>query len=555
MRYAVNSKEMKKIDEYTIQEAGIPAFVLMERAAKEVVAVMKTRIDKADHILAVCGSGNNGGDGVAAGRILYLQGYHVAILFIGDENRASDGMKAQLEIAKRIGIPMENRSKLSEYNIIIDSIFGIGLSKPVSGEQEEIINEINQGDHYVYSVDLPSGISADSGKVMKVAVKADETITFGQNKLGLMFYPGTEYAGKLTIADIGFPQLAIEQVKPEFTYFEPADLLQLPDRKKDGHKGSFGKVLVIAGSEGMSGAAYLSAKAAYRTGAGLVKILTSKANRLILQTQLPEALFSAYDEEKPEEEKRFKLQQDLEWASVIVIGPGLGMTEAAQELVDFVLDTAKVPLVLDADAINLLARELDHKAEVKAIPLLGEERNEEERNEEERNKEEQNKEGQNKAQQEESWKEKAAPDRWTGLTAKLKENTILTPHLLELARLMGRSVSEVSNNLVDTAKQCSYNNKLIYAIKDARTLVVQEEKRYINLSGNNGMATGGSGDVLSGIIAGLIAQGMKEYDAACLGVYLHGLAGDAAAKEKGVYSLMASDIIGSLEVVLKQVRA
>lgn len=535
MRYAVNSKEMKKIDEYTIQEAGIPAFVLMERAAKEVVAVMQTRIDKADHILAVCGSGNNGGDGVAAGRILYLQGYHVAILFIGDEKKVSDAMKAQLEIAKRIGIPMENRSKLSEYNIIIDSIFGIGLSKPVSGEQEEIINEINQGDHYIYSVDLPSGISADNAKVMKVAIKADETITFGQNKLGLMFYPGTEYAGKLTIADIGFPQLAIEQVKPEFTYFEPADLLRLPDRKKDGHKGSFGKVLVIAGSEGMSGAAYLSAKAAYRTGAGLVKILTSKTNRLILQTQLPEALFSAYDEEKPEEEMHLKLQQELEWASVIVIGPGLGLTAAAQELVDFVLDKAKVPLVIDADAINLLARKLNQMAEVKEIPVPDEEKN--------------------IVQQEESRKEKAAADRWTELTARLKENTILTPHLLELARLMGRSVSEVSNNLVDTAKQCSYNNKLIYAIKDARTLVVQEEKRYINLSGNNGMATGGSGDVLSGIIAALIAQGMKEYDAACLGVYLHGLAGDAAAEEKGVYSLMASDIIGSLEVVLKQVRA
>ena len=534
MRYAVNSEEMKKIDDYSMQVAQIPALELMEQAALAVVTVMQKRIDKADHILAVCGSGNNGGDGVAAGRILYLQGYHVAILFIGDENKASDSMKAQLEMAKRIGIPMENRSKLSEYNIIIDSIFGVGLSRPVSGEYEEIINEINQGKHYVYSVDLPSGISADDGKVMKAAIKADETITFGHNKLGLIFYPGAEFAGRLTVADIGFPQIATDVVKPAFLHYETSDLATLPRRKKDGHKGSFGKVLVIAGSEGMSGAAYLSAKAAYRTGAGLVKILTSKANRLILQTLLPEALFSAYDEDGLEEEDRqFKLLQELEWASVIVVGPGLGLSITAEELVELAIDKANVPVIIDADAITLLARKLNQKSDLKDRNLFeGEEKNIE--------------------NQENDWKEAKDRDRWTELTSMLKENTILTPHLLELARLMGLSVSEVSNNLVDTANQCSYNNKLIYAIKDARTLVAQGAKRYINISGNNGMATGGSGDVLTGIFAALIAQGMTEYDAACLGVYLHGLAGDAAAREKGVYSLMASDIIGSLEVVLKQ---
>ncbi len=533
MRYAVNSDEMKKIDDYSIQEAQIPALELMERAALEVVAVMQKRINKADHILAVCGSGNNGGDGVAAGRILYLQGYHVAILFIGDENKVSDSMKAQLEMAKRIGIPMENRNKLSEYNIIIDSIFGVGLSRPVSGVYEEVIKEINQGENYVYSVDLPSGISADNGKVMQVAIKADETITFGHNKLGLIFYPGAEYAGKLTIADIGFPPSATDQVRPSFLYYETADLSKLPKRKKDGHKGSFGKVLVIAGSEGMSGAAYLSAKAAYRTGAGLVKILTSKANRLILQTLLPEALFSSYDEEGLEEEERqFKLLQEFEWASVIVVGPGLGLTATAEELVDLVIGKAKVPIIIDADAITLLARKLTPVMEGNESPInvRGEPR---------------------VGNPELKEKEVEGRTRWIELTSMLKENTILTPHLLELARLMGRSVLEISNNLVDTANQCSYNNKLIYAIKDARTLVTQSTKRYINISGNNGMATGGSGDVLTGIIGALIAQGLSQYDAACLGVYLHGLAGDVAAREKGMYSLMASDLIDSLEVVLK----
>jgi NAD(P)H-hydrate epimerase len=533
MKFAVNSDEMKKIDDYSIHDFGIPALDLMEQAAKAVVAVMEKRMNKTDHILAVCGSGNNGGDGVAAGRILYLQGYHVAILFIGDENKVSDSMKVQLEMAKRIGIPMENRSKLSEYNIIIDSIFGVGLTRPVTGEYEEVINEINQGNHYVYSVDLPSGISANDGKVMQVAIKADETITFGHNKLGLILYPGAEYAGRLTIADTCFPQIATDQVEPEFQYYEPFDLGKLPKRKSNGHKGSFGKVLVIAGSEGMSGAAYLSAKAAYRTGAGLVKILTSKANRLILQTLLPEALFSAYDEDRLEEDRQFKLLQELDWATVIVVGPGLGLTATAEALLELVIGKAKVPLIIDADAITLLARKLKSIVDVKENHLFkGEETKIE--------------------NQEKQGKGVEGRERWTALTSMLKENTILTPHLLELARLMGLSVSEVSDNLVDTGNQCSYNNKLIYAIKDARTLVVQESKRYINISGNNGMATGGSGDVLTGIIAALIAQGMKEYEAVCLGVYLHGLAGDVAAREKGVYSLMASDIIGSLEVVLKQ---
>ncbi len=564
MRYAVNSEEMKKIDDYTIQAAGIPALELMERAALEVVRAMKKKVGKADRILAVCGTGNNGGDGVAAGRLLYLQGYHVAILFIGDENKTSDSMKVQLEMAKRIGIPMENRDRLPEYNIIIDALFGVGLSRPVSGEYEEIISRINQEPHYVYSVDLPSGISTDNGQVMKLAVKADETVTFGHHKLGLILYPGAEYAGKLTVADIGFPQAATDQVGPGFWYYEPSDLARLPRRSRAGHKGSFGKVLIIAGSKGMSGAAYLSGKAAYRTGAGLVKIMTSEANRLIIQTLLPEALFSSYDGEGlAGEERQGRLLRELEWASVVVVGPGLSLTPTARELVETVISKARAPVIIDADAINLLAGILDHNQEAESSSLsqdkekgTGEQEAEErgigEQETKEREAGEREIGGQEAEEREQPWKAARIGDRWRKLMSLLKEDTILTPHLLELARLTGFPVTEISNNLVDTANQCSYNNKLIYVMKDARTLVAQGRKRYLNVSGNNGMATGGSGDVLTGIIAALIAQGMAEYEAACLGVYIHGLAGDAAAEKKGVYSMMASDIIDSLGDVLKK---
>jgi NAD(P)H-hydrate epimerase len=506
MKYAVDSGLMKEIDDYSVQVCGIPALELMERAAEEMVAVMKKRIAKTDRILAVCGPGNNGGDGAAAGRILYSQGYHAAILFIGEENKLSASMKAQLEKAGNLGVPIENSNKLREYNIIIDAIFGVGLARDVSGVYEAVIQEINQAENIVFAADMPSGISADSGKIMKTAVRADYTVTFGHMKQGLLLYPGADYAGEVTVADIGFPEEATAKACPDAFYYGKEDLGLLPARRNYSNKGTYGKVLIIAGSRGMSGAAFLSAKAAYRTGAGLVKVVTSEANRIIIQTSLPEALFSCYDEEGLTfDERQQKLLSDLRWASMVIAGPGLGQSETAQELVETVVRRAEIPVILDADAINILANRIEGAT---------------------------------------------MEERLNSLASLLRERTILTPHLMELSRLTGSPVSRLADNLIDTARQCSYNNKLIYAIKDARSIVAQQGRNYINVSGNNGMATGGSGDVLTGIIGALIAQGMEAYEAACLGVYIHGLAGDAAAMEKGPWSTMASDIVNSIENVI-----
>lgn len=517
MKYAVDSKSMKKIDGYTMETVKIPSLVLMERAAHAVTEVMKRTIRQTDRILAVCGPGNNGGDGVAAGRILFLEGYHVAILFIGDKSKCTEQMKAQLEIARNLGILIENSNKLHEYNIIIDAIFGVGLSKPVTGEIQSVIHEINECKNLVYAVDIPSGISADSGKIMNAAIKADVTVTFGYNKQGLLLYPGAEYAGKVIVADIGFPESALLQVKPNSFYYEPEDVKRIPGRPDYSHKGSFGKVLIIAGSKGMCGAACLSAKAAYRSGAGLVKVLSSKENRAVIQSVLPEALFSAYDEDGLQEDERQKeLLKDLSWATVIVIGPGLGLSPTAKKLFNTVIEKAKVPVILDADAISLLAGKLDRMSDTTNPASVAE--------------------------------------RLKQISELLKEDTVLTPHLGELSRLLGVPVSEISDNIIDTASQCSYNKKLVYVIKDARTIVAGDSSKYINVSGNNGMATGGSGDVLTGIIAALAAQGMTAYEAACLGVYIHGLAGDKAAEEKGTYSLMAGDIVNSIEKVLINVK-
>jgi len=507
MYYAVNSCKMKSIDQYTTKVIKIPSLVLMERAAYEVVAVMKQKIAKTDRILAVCGNGNNGGDGIAAGRILYLQGYQVAILFIGEEEAATRQTKLQLEIAKNLGIPIAyNNYKPGEYTILIDAIFGVGLSRPVVGEQAKIIEAMNRTDAVVFSVDMPSGIIADNGSVAGVAVRADYTTTFGCQKQGLLLYPGVEYAGEVTVADIGFPGSAVQQAEPDTFYYSMEDLKQLPARKHNGHKGTFGKVLVIAGSKGMSGACYLSAKAAYRTGAGLVKVLTASDNRSIIQTLLPEALFSSYDDCQSIEGTK-ALIEHVAWATVIVIGPGLGQSETAAYLLQTVLKAAKVPVILDADGINMLAKRLDTISEDSKARI-------------------------------------DALSRW-GMAS-----IILTPHLMELSRLIHVPVDQISKNLIDTASQCSYNNNLIYVVKDARTIVTYQGERYINVSGNDGMATGGSGDVLTGVIAALAAQGMEPYKAACLGVYLHGLAGDYAAAKKGTYSMIAGDILESIEQVL-----
>ncbi|MDD3173839.1 MAG: NAD(P)H-hydrate epimerase, partial [Herbinix sp.] len=476
MKYAVNSREMKLIDDYTIKVLKIPEAVLMERAAIAVTDIMKRQIKKEDRILAVCGPGNNGGDGIAAGRILYLQGYHVAILLIGDENKATAGMRAQMEIAKNLGITIENCNKLHEYNIIIDAIFGVGLSRPVTGAYEEIINEINSRVCTVYSVDIPSGISADNGKVMNTAIHADYTITFGHQKKGLLFYPGADYSGNISIADIGFPNIATTKANPDTIYYDWEDLCKLPTRKNYSNKGTFGKVLLIAGSQGMSGAAYLSAKAAYRSGAGLVKVLTSKDNRVILQTSIPEAIIAAYDEETSETaDWNNKILAELAWANVIVIGPGIGLSQTAQNLIEMVIKYAKVPVIIDADGITLLSRLMNNHLHITNI-LPSE-----------------NQSIQNESRNDLAISTQVIQSRLNYLASLRNEELIITPHLMELSRLIGVPISEIVNNLVDTACQCSYNNNLIYAIKDARTIVTQSERKYINVSGNNGMATGGSG--------------------------------------------------------------
>lgn len=505
MKYIVSGAQAKEIDRYTIEEMGIPSMVLMERAALAVVENMKGFLRKDSRVLCLCGVGNNGGDGIAIARILHQRGYVVAYELVGDAKKASEDNKKQQAIAEKFGVDLVNNPSLSEYTIVVDSLFGIGISRDITGIYQEKIEQMQQFEGKVVSVDIPSGVHTDKGNILGCAVRADVTVTFGYAKPGLLLYPGAECAGRLVIADIGFAR-EYEASSRMFAY-ETEDLKQLlPARAKQGNKGTFGRVLVIAGCRNMAGACYLSAQAAYRMGAGLVKVLTPECNRSIIQQLLPEAVLQTYEEDCLDEAEICKAIQD---AKAIVVGPGLGRGQSAERIVQMVLKHGKVPTVIDADALQILAKE---RKEIQAFDG-----------------------------------ERAI---WS-----LGEQVIVTPHLKEMADMLGEKVcvKDLQQRIYDIQSICA-QNKNVLVLKDARTLVVQGEKCYINLSGNDGMATAGSGDVLTGIILGLLAQGLEPYEAATLGVYIHGLAGDHAAKRMGTYSMTASDLIAAIPGVLKSAK-
>ncbi len=490
MEYITDAAEAAKIDAISIQEIGIPSEVLMERAAMAVARCVRDECAgaalKKPKILAVCGTGNNGGDGVAAARILKDMGFDARIFLAGSEKKASGELKLQLKIARSLDVEFVERPDGDEYDVIIDALFGIGLSRKVEGEYASLIEWINERDCAVVSVDVPSGISADDGRALGCAVKACCTVTFGTKKRGLVLFPGACFCGRVIVADIGFPKKAVKKAAPKAYSYSRDDVGRLmPLRKTRTNKGSYGRLLVIAGSDGMSGACFLAAKAAYRMGCGLVSVATAKSNVDIIKIKLPEAIVSSYEQ---------GIDFELERADAVAVGPGIGTGEIALGLVEKVLKIKDRPVVMDADALNVLAK----------IRRAG--------------------------------------------GGRLYGNFVITPHLKEMARLADVCVGDVADNMLKYAS--SMENGCVVVLKDARTVVSDGEKFYINMTGNNALATGGSGDVLCGMTAGLLAQGMKGMDAASLAVCIHGLAAEEYAGGGSRYAMIASDIIDMLPKVL-----
>lgn len=522
MKYILDSKQMKQVDNLTINKMGIPSVVLMERAALSVVELIVNKISKKSKIISVCGRGNNGADGIAAARILFERGYDdVTILMIGV---GTDECELQLSIAKKSGIKIKkytrNKVKLDEYNLIIDALFGIGLSRNVEGSYFDLISAMNDSKAKVVSVDIPSGINATTGQLMAIVVKADYTVTFGYKKTGLMLYPGADYSGKIKVADIGFPNAVIKKItKKAFTYTNE-DIDLIPKKKKNSNKGMYGKVLVIAGSELMGGAACLAAHSAYRSGTGIVKVLTHENNRNAILKVVPEALISTYNSNYSLEQIENLISSELEWSSCIIIGPGLSKSKIAVRMTEYVLSKTKVPTIIDADALNIMADMIKKKDNNNNLDINTD----------------------------------------NHFTSDQGAAFILTPHIGEMERISGFDKAAIKSDPIKYAEKFVLNFNMTYAknlnvicvMKDARTIVSDSNGNvYINSSGNSGMAKGGSGDVLTGVIAGLISNNMSLFEAACMGAYVHGLAGDMSAVKKGEYGMKAGDIIDNICAVMK----
>lgn len=499
MRYLVTGSQMRKIDAYAIETIGIPSMVLMERAALAVAEEVQRLAGKTDCIWSVCGTGNNGGDGIAAARILFLRGFDVQIILCGDIHHGTEEFSSQLAIAEQLGIAVTEFQDFipGTCQVLIDALFGAGLSREIKGEYLEAIRMMEDcRAGAVIAVDIPSGIHSDNGHVMGAAVKADVTVTFGYEKLGTVLYPGRAYSGRVVVKDIGFPDEGRKKAGAEAFTYGAEDLCRFPKRPAYSNKGTFGKVLVIAGSENMSGAAYFSALSAYRIGAGLVKVFTAESNRQILQQQLPEAILETYDpaQTNPEQFGR-QVARVCEWADVVVLGPGLGQKPYALQLVEEVLVNACGPIVMDADALNIIG----------AHPVL---------------------------------------------TRYYTENIIITPHLGEMCRLTGKTIKEIQENLWETVEEYSSLHGITCVLKDAVTIITGKEGQfYLNTSGNSGMAKAGAGDVLTGVIAGLLAQGEEIWEAATLGTYLHGLAGDRCKADMGDHGILARDLANRLGMI------
>jgi NAD(P)H-hydrate epimerase len=486
---------MSSADQYTINELGIPSLVLMERAARSCVDVMEDAALDLSHVCIVCGSGNNGGDGFAIARMLTEKGCQVTTCFVGNESHCTEETNKQMELLKSVGGIITNGYVEADYSVIVDAVFGVGLSRDIQGSYQNVIRQMNCSEAVKFAVDMPSGISADLGQILGIAFHADITVTFQCEKLGQTLYPGKEYAGQVIVKDIGIStdRLA-ENMKVAYTYDREDYARLLPVRKEDSNKGTYGKLLVIAGSKGMSGAAFLNSMAAYMAGAGLVQIYTPESNRVILQELIPEAIITTY-----KEYDKIDVQKLLDWADVICIGSGIGTSETSWKILEHVLEMAKVPCLIDADGLNLLSEHRDAMQKLE------------------------------------------------------NGNYVLTPHMKEMSRLLDVPVSDIKANRMQLLDEYVQKYHVTCVLKDARTIVYAKQGvPYVNLSGNSAMAKAGSGDVLAGIIAGLLAQGMNTVDAASLGVYLHGRSGDFARKEKGSYSVLARDLIQYLSAVLKE---
>jgi NAD(P)H-hydrate epimerase len=505
----LDAKQMRNIDARTAREYGIPTLVLMENAGARAAEALEELCDDLEHrgVLLLCNKGNNGGDGFVVARHLHNRGIHARVVLLCKRSEVRDDARANLRILRKIGVEVsvaEDRTgwqkllpELGRYDLIVDAILGTGLKGPVRGFLKEVISDLGSLDAEVVSLDLPSGLSADSPQVPGEAVVADYTLAMGLPKIPHVFPPAELFCGDVCILDISIPQGAVDAEGVALELLEQEAVRRmLPTRARDSHKGHFGHVLVVAGSRSMPGAAALAAQACLRAGCGLVTVATARHAQPMVHAHCAEAMVEPLAETEGGTLSRtvlapiLKMQTDKD---VLVLGPGLGTGTDVTQVIRKLVQKAELPMVLDADGLNALAG--------KTALLPGE----------------------------------AGPPR------------ILTPHPGEFARLLGVSTDEVLHRRVELARRFAHEHHCYLVLKGYRTLVATPAGAcFVNTTGNPGMATAGSGDVLSGMIAALVAQSSDLLPGLLAAVHLHGLAGDLAAGHRGEQGLTASDLLEHL---------
>ncbi|MBC2579564.1 NAD(P)H-hydrate dehydratase [Clostridium sp. DJ247] len=495
MRIAT-AETMRMIDNYCINELKIPGIVLMENAAIKVIKNIDT--NTYNSFCIICTKGNNGGDGFAIARHLHILNKKIQVFLVGNKEEMSDDCKINYEILKKIGIKISKVENIEDINnlrdaivnseVTIDALFGTGLSRNIDGIFDSVISIINENSKYTISIDIPSGMDSNTGNILGNCIRANKTVSFQLYKKGFLNYDTDKFIGTIIIEDIGIPETAISKFhENEFIVDELMIRKNIKKRDKYSHKGDYGKVLIIAGAEGFTGAAYICTQGAVRSGAGLVTLCCSKKIQPILSTKLLEAMTTTFDE-------NCKIDDYINKSDCIAIGPGMGNNKATSLLVEKILSVSKVPVVIDADGINVLK------------------------------------------------------DRIDVLKNKSSE-VIITPHPGEMSRITGLSLDYIKNHRIEVAKNFAKENQVTVLLKGYNTIITDGNRVIVNSTGNSSMASGGMGDCLTGMIASFIGQGYKIMEAAYIAAFIHGYCGEKLSKE--MFCVNASHVLDKIPFAIK----
>ncbi len=512
--WLVTPEQMQLLDRRTIQEAKVPGTTLMERAGTGIVTHLQKHYGslKGKNVVVICGKGNNGGDGLVVARLLQHKGAHLTVILLTPYQELSKDAKTMFRRFKKMAKPSQIlllptqkklESVVNNAHLIVDALLGTGLSSSIREPYASTIHAMNASSAYAVAVDIPSGLDGHTGAILGTALQADLTVTFGCPKLGLYVGEAIDQVGHIEVVDIGIPPEYVQELKPQHHLLTQEVINSLiPHRRQSSHKGTFGHAGIIAGSPGKAGAAALAALGALRTGTGLVTVATPRSVTSIVETKVLEVMTLALPE-TPEHmlgtEAGPALLRFCQDKSALAFGPGLGISPAITKLLSQLLPQFEVPCVLDADALNNVV---------------------------------------------------ALPD----IFSKMKQAPVLTPHPGEMARLLGNTNSKTINqDRIGVASAFATQHQVILVLKGANTVIAHPQGEIaICPTGNPGMASAGMGDVLTGMIAGLLAQGLTAWDSARVGVYLHGLAGDLASLSMGEPGLIASDLIAQIPHALTQ---